>query len=264
MQVDLALRGWAEGQLLQGRYQPVEVVGRGGQGEVVRAVDHRCGSHVALKVRSAGTTQTRQALRSEARLLRTLRSHPGLPVVREEFFEGDRYVMVMDWIEGMSLAWLLVHLGCPGLPLGSVLRWLRQLAGTLDLIHSHSPPVVHGDLKPANLMLTPDEQVVLVDFGISGLAGSRAFQVTAGYAPPELVAGAPLSVATDVFGLAATAVALVTGTPPDGTRPHWTGVTGAQADVLERILGGALAVDPLCRPASAGALMADLYAVEAA
>lgn len=266
MCMHVAVQERRTGELLQGRYELVEVVGRGGQGEVVRAVDHRCHRPVALKLRPGGTARERQAVLGEARVLLGVQPHPGLPLVREEFFVDDCYVMVMDWIEGMSFTDLLAEQGVPGLPYAWVLGWLREVAGTLDYLHAHRPPVVHGDVKPANLILTPDGRVVLVDFGIAGPAGSVMPQPmgTAGYAAPELVTGAPLSPAADVFSLAATTVALMTGAPPDGTRLEGEGLSPAQAAALERGLGCALTVDPCRRPASAGALMDSLQACLAA
>jgi len=248
-------------ELLHGRYEPLEVVGRGGQGEVARAVDRVHGRQVALKLRTAGTAAERETLLGEARVLLGLRPHSGLPLVREDFFVDDRYVMVVDWIEGTSLASLLVREGAPGLPVPVALGWLRQVAVALDHLHGHRPPIVHGDVKPANLILTPEGRVVLVDFGISSPSRTGARPVgTPGYAAPEMVTGGPFGPAADVFGLAATAVTLATGVPFDGTRPAWEGLTPAEAAALERGLGPALAVDPSRRPRSAGALVAGLLA----
>jgi len=90
-------------ELLRERYEPLEVVGRGGESEVLRALDHLHGRHVALKVRTVFDDASREHLLSEARLLLSLSPHPGLPLVREDFFVDDRYVIAMDWIEGMDL-----------------------------------------------------------------------------------------------------------------------------------------------------------------
>src|SRR5215208_8508541 len=94
-------------ELLRERYEPLAVVGRGVEGEVVRALDHLHGRHVALKVRRAADEASRADLLSEARLLLSLSPHPGLPLVREDFFVDDRYVIAMDWIDGTNLEALL-------------------------------------------------------------------------------------------------------------------------------------------------------------
>ena len=101
-------------ELLRERYEPLEVVGRGGEGEVIRALDHLHGRHVALKVRPVADEASRTHLLSEARLLLSLSPHPGLPLVREDFFVDDRYVIAMDWIEGTDLEALLDAEGRPG------------------------------------------------------------------------------------------------------------------------------------------------------
>ena len=102
-------------ELLRERYEPLEVVGRGGEGEVIRALDHLHGRQVALKVRPVADEASRTHLLSEARLLLSLSPHPGLPLVREDFFVDERYVIAMDWIEGTDLEALLDVEGRPGL-----------------------------------------------------------------------------------------------------------------------------------------------------
>src|SRR5262252_6382697 len=102
-------------ELLRGRYEPLEVGRRGGEGEVIRALDHLHGRQVALKVRPVADEAFRGQLLSEARLLLSLTPHPGLPLVREDFFVDDRYVIAMDWIEGTDLEALVTADGRGGL-----------------------------------------------------------------------------------------------------------------------------------------------------
>src|SRR5580765_5557389 len=154
-------------ELLRERYEPLEVVGKGGEGDVLRALDHLHGRHVALKVRPVGDEASRTHLLSEARLLLSLSPHPGLPLVREDFFADDRYVIAMDWIDGMNLEALLELEGRPGLDPVLAVDYLEQAAEALAHLHSHDPPVVLGDVKPANLILTSSGRIVVVDFGLS-------------------------------------------------------------------------------------------------
>lgn len=243
--------------LLDGRYEPVQPVGQGGEGQVVLAIDHQHDRRVALKIRPAGPGTDRGLLMSEARVLLSLRPHPSLPTVRDDFFDESRYVLVMDWVEGVSLAELLRRQGDPGLPVASVAGWLSQVARALDHLHTHNPIVVHGDVKPENIVLTPEGRVVLVDFGIARSAeqgGERAG--TRGFQAPE----GPVSPASDVYGLAATAVALLTGAAPAGGRPSWDGIAAEQAAAIEATLRRALASDPSRRPATAGDLVDRLEA----
>ncbi|MGH9118966.1 MAG: serine/threonine-protein kinase PknK [Acidimicrobiales bacterium] len=245
----------AASSLIRGRYEPVAVLGRGGQGEVVRAIDHQHDREVALKIRPIFDEGDRQALLAEARILLTLRPHPNLPIVREDFFWLDRYVLAMDFIDGADLRQVLNDTGDPGLALGSVVAWLEQAADAVG--HLHAQGVVHGDVKPANLVLTPDGRVVLVDFGIARRAGEpgRLHIGTPGYAAPELHGGATTP-AADIYGLAATAVALLTGAPPSVGRPDWEGVPHAAA--IERALRRGLAIDPSRRPRTAADLIGRL------
>ncbi|MDP1805430.1 MAG: serine/threonine-protein kinase, partial [Acidimicrobiales bacterium] len=198
-------------ELIRGRYEPLEMVGAGGQSTVLRAFDHRRGRLVGLKVRPRGSPEDEGSLLSEAGILLGMEPHPLLCRVLEDFFAGDRYFLVMDWVEGTTLADLLAEAG-GGLRLPDVVHYLGQVAGALDHLHRHRPPVVHGDVKPANVSVRPDGTAVLVDFGISHRQSAEdevsplfALAGTAGYAAPEVAAGQAPSPAADVFSLAATA-----------------------------------------------------------
>ena len=250
-------------ELIRGRYEPLEVVGAGGQSTVLRALDHQRGRQVGLKVRPRGSPEDEGSLLSEASILLGLEPHSLLCRVLEDFFAGDRYFLVMDWVEGTTLAHVLAEAGGGGLRLPEVVHYLSQVAEALDHLHRHRPPVVHGDVKPANVIVTPDAKAVLVDFGISHRqsaeeAASPRFALagTAGYAAPEVASGQAPSPAADVFSLAATAFALLTGGPPrPGARPAWTGIDAERARLVEYALRRGLAVDPARRPATASALI---------
>ena len=93
----------------------------------------------------------------------------------------------MDWVDGTDLATLLRDRGRPGLAPSSVLAYLSQAAEALTHLHSQVPPVIHGDVKPANLILTTGGQIKLVDFGISSAPNALRRRVgTPGYRAPEL------------------------------------------------------------------------------
>jgi len=242
--------------LLRGRYELLETLGSGGEARVVKALDHQHARPVALKLRPVGTDQARDDLLREARVLFGLTPHPSLPLVREDFFEGDQYVVVMDWVDGTDLARLLRDMGTPGLAPSSVLAYLAEAAEALTFLHAHDPPIVHGDVKPANLILTRGGRVKLVDFGLSSTPGPEGQRRgTAGFRAPEVQAGAPPSRASDVFALTATGYTLLTGAPPAGVRPTWKGLDVAQAARLEEAIGTGLATDPALRPATPGELV---------
>jgi tRNA A-37 threonylcarbamoyl transferase component Bud32 len=248
------------GELIRGRYEPLEVVGRGGQGEVVRARDSLHDRQVALKVRPVRTPAEREAVLSEARVLLDVRPHAGLPLVREDFYVGRRYYLVMDWVEGKSLQQVLDERGDPGLAFDVVVGYLQQVAAALDHLHAHEPPVVHGDVKPANLILTPRGQVVLVDFGVAvnQSAAERIPMGTTGYVAPELASEAPTTPAADIYSLAATAYTLLTGRTPTSDDADASGAGSGSDREVARALRGALSTDPVRRPGSAGELVAGL------
>ena len=139
--------------------------------------------------------------------------------------------MAMDWVEGTDLATLLRERGRPGLAPSSVLAYLAQAAEALTHLHSQDPPVLHGDVKPANLILTKGGRVKLVDFGMSSAPGAARPRIgTPGFRAPELAADGMPSRASDVYSLAATAFALLSGSAPSGVLPSWDGIEPAQAE----------------------------------
>src|SRR5207247_7215149 len=104
----------------------------------------------------------------------------------DDFFHEDEYVIVMDWIEGTDLGSLLAEQGTPGLAPSTVLRSLAQAAEALTFLHGQDPPVVHGDVKPANLILTQRGQIVVVDLGIASTGDRVARAGTVGFVAPEV------------------------------------------------------------------------------
>src|SRR5690242_2982022 len=153
---------------LRQRYQLLRQIGAGGFGAVYCAVDTQLGSRlVAIKVVSAlglSTEETQEAtegFRREARLLAGL-SHPNLPRIYEQFEEDGRSHLVMEFIEGQTLEdYLEEHGG--RLPMKEALRLGLQLTPVLGYLHSHRPPIVFRDLKPGNVMITPDGNIFLID-----------------------------------------------------------------------------------------------------
>ena len=142
-----------------------------------------------------------------------------------------------------------------------MLAYLSQAAEALTHLHSQVPPVIHGDVKPANLILSTGGQIKLVDFGISSAPNALRRRVgTPGYRAPELASDGAPSRASDVYALAATAFALLTGSAPSGVLPAWEGIEPSQAEQLEAVIRIGMATDPARRPASPGELIERLRA----
>lgn len=247
--------------LLRERYELLETLGAGGQGRVVKALDRQHDRLVALKILSVRGATDRRDLLAEARILLGLAPHPALPLVREDFFYGDEYVIAMDWVDGTDLGSLLGTGGRAGLAPSSVLAYLADAAAALTYLHTQDTPVIHGDVKPANLILTRGGRVKLVDFGVSSVPGSQQRRAgTPGFRAPELGAGGPPSRASDVYSLAATAFTLLTGSVPSGVLPTWDGMDPDQAAHLEAAIRLGLATDPARRPPTPGEFVERLRA----
>jgi class 3 adenylate cyclase/tRNA A-37 threonylcarbamoyl transferase component Bud32/WD40 repeat protein len=241
------------------RYEPLEVVGQGGEATVLKAIDTRHDRLVALKVRVVPAGGSLDDLLAETRALLSLPPHEGLVHARDDFFDDGRHVLVLDWVDGVNLARLLTEQGRPGLPVSSVLHWIAQTADALTVLHHHG--VVHGDVKPANLIVDRTGRIVLVDLGSSSAPRTATLRGgTSGFRAPEVAAGGSAVRASDVFSLSATAFALLTGTAPTGEAPAWVGMSDDVAARLESALRAGLAIDPARRPPTPGALAERLRA----
>ncbi|MGC9083686.1 MAG: serine/threonine-protein kinase, partial [Anaerolineae bacterium] len=156
------------GTIRHNRYRIARLLGKGGMGAVYRAWDLRLNVPVAIKemVPQPGIdphtlTQLRQQFYQEAQVLARLH-HPNLVRVTDYFEESGNAYLVMDFVEGESLADLIAARG--PLPEAQVLEWARQLLDALAYCHSQG--VLHRDIKPQNVIIRPDGRAVLVDFGL--------------------------------------------------------------------------------------------------
>ncbi len=192
-------------------YRVEELVGFGGCGEVWRARDVATGRLVALKqLRNAGPPAERDRLRREAAVLAGL-SSPHIVRLVTVVTAAQGLVLVLDFQGGGSLASLLRTR--PRLAPGEVVTIAAPLAAALAEVHAAG--LVHGDISPANVLFAVDGRPVLSDLGVARLAGrAGAEAVTAAYADPAVLDGAPLTTAADVYALAAVCFEALTGRPP--------------------------------------------------
>jgi serine/threonine protein kinase/Tol biopolymer transport system component len=205
------------GFILKSRYKVLDLLGKGGMGEVYLAEDQSLANQVAVKVNHNLSPNASAQFIREARLLASLK-HPNLPRVIDYFTENDSQYLVMDFIPGENLRTIVEQKTPLSTPL--ILQWAEQLGNALSYLHSQNPPIYHRDIKPANIKITPKGEVILVDFGIAktGEASqetlSGAWGYTPGYAPPEQVSGLRTGPYSDQFSLAATLYYLFAGKPP--------------------------------------------------
>ena len=173
---------------LTSTYDIYEQIGEGGGGTVYRATHKRLQKTVVLK-RITGNNTNIQECRTEVDILKNLH-HPYLPQVLDFIESPEGIYTVMDFIPGKSFRQMMDE--GHKFTEKEVLRYTRQLCEALDYLHSQNPPIVHGDIKPDNIMVTPEGNVCLIDFNISGILegkGAQAFGYTPGFSSPEQVEG---------------------------------------------------------------------------
>jgi hypothetical protein len=208
------------GALLQGRYIIEDLLGEGGFGAVYRARDLHLGRRLcALKETFDTSSAAAAQFRLEAEILAGL-EHPYLPEVWDSFEEGRGLYLVMEFIEGNDLESQLNREG--PLPELIVRQWISQLCSALALMHARQPPVIHRDVKPANIKIRPNGQPVLVDFGLAKVyhptqeTVMAARAVSDGFSPIEQYGRGRTDARSDIYALGATLYNLLTGVvPPD-------------------------------------------------
>lgn len=171
---------------LQGTYTDIVEIGSGGGGTVFRAYHVRMQKYVVLK-KIHDSIQNNVDIRGELNILKNLR-HSYLPTVLDFFEDNGSIYTVMDYIPGESFESLLGR----GVRFSQaqVAKYAAQLGEVLSYLHGQKPPIIHGDIKPANIMLTPEDNICLIDFNISQLQNGILNQnmgYTPGYASPEQV-----------------------------------------------------------------------------
>lgn len=196
------------------KYCLVRLLGEGGASEVYLARDLRLQKWWAVK-KMKNREGGRVMLLREAELLSRL-EHPALPRVVDWIEEGEEICLVMDFVEGRSLEQFLKESGpADG---RAVCRWGMELCQVLGYLHSRKPPVLHHDLKPANLILQPDGSLKLIDLGAAARKAENIRWGTKGYSAPErLRGGCRTDERADIYSMGVTLYRLATGRLPENT-----------------------------------------------
>jgi serine/threonine protein kinase len=262
----------AIGDVIAGRYELRRHIGTGGMGVVYEARDQVLDESVALKLLRADLPLGDEGLAAvvaEVRLTRRV-THPNVVRTHDVGLAGDARFLVMEYVEGVSLADLLARHGRLPVPAAVVVG--LQLCRALEVVHARG--VLHRDVKPPNILFTAEGQVKLTDFGVAALrdaAGAAAPGLTTPgtppYMAPELLLGDPADVRTDLFAAGVVLHQALTGRLPfEGVTPTALAArmlrggplpVAGDASVpkeLADLLASVLAAEPEDRPASAAAL----------
>ncbi|MEO8372982.1 MAG: serine/threonine-protein kinase [Candidatus Solibacter sp.] len=261
------------GTVIAGRYRIAGLLGRGGMGEVYRATDLALGQAVALKFLPETTASDERALArfyNEVRVARQV-THPNVCRVYDVGVAEGLHYISMEFVDGEDLGQLLRRIG--RLPADKAVETARKLC--MGLAAAHEKGVLHRDLKPANVMIDGRGQIVIMDFGLAGLAEQLQGDVRSGtpaYMSPEQLAGTEVTVKSDIYALGLLLYELFTGKRAFEAsslmelmqmqeRAAPASITSLVRDLdpsAERVILRCLSHDPGLRPSSAMAVAAAL------
>lgn len=214
-------------EIIDNTYQIVSEIGSGGMGVVYLAYHLRLQKYVVMKKIKINSSDI-NLLRNEVDILKSLH-HMYLPQVYDFItFEGDIYTII-DYIHGYDLEYYISN----GYTFDEklIIKWLKQLCEVLVYIHSQTPPVIHTDIKPANIIVNENWDICLIDFGISLSSDSKIKGFSKDFSSPEQYSNVvnlmygryenllSIDARTDIYSLGATFYYLMTGVKPDITKP---------------------------------------------
>lgn len=214
------------GTVIDGKYEILKEIGRGGMSVVYLAMDKYLNKQWAVKeIKKKGSNKNDEivinSLIAEANLMKKL-DHPSLPRIVGIIDNDTTIYIVMDYIEGESLDKILNEYGAQ--PEEYVIEWGKQLCDVLGYLHSQNPPIIYRDMKPGNIMLKPEGNIKIIDFGIAreykeNNSSDTTVLGTKGYAPPEQYSG-QTDQRSDIFALGMTMHHLLTGINPVDGEPY--------------------------------------------
>ena len=258
-----------------GRYEILEIIGTGAHGRVARAHDPMIGRLVAIKLfpKQLATGEARQRFIQEARVVGQL-SHASIITLHDMGIDEATQTpyLVMEYLEGQALDRILEK---GSIPFPKACAWAAEVASALAVAHRKG--VIHGDVKPANMLITDDGRVKLMDFGMARLASRDSAATplagTPAYWCPEQIVGKPQDGRSDIFSLGVVLYEMVTGKRPFdadslqgicGRVLSSTPLPASQANSslprgFDEVVGRCLAKEPAARYTTAGVLADELY-----
>lgn len=210
------------GQVIDDKYEILKLIGQGGMSKVYLAMDKRLNKQWAVKeiekrARDRNNEIVIQSAIAEANMIKQL-DHPAIVRIVDIIDEGSVIYIIEDYIEGETLSSILENNGAQ--PQELVIEWAMQLCSALEYLHTRKPPIIYRDMKPANVMIKPDGNIKVIDFGIAREYKEQSLADTVclgtrGYAAPEQFGGKGQTDArTDIYCLGATLYHLLTGQNP--------------------------------------------------
>ena len=248
-----------------GKYTVIKPLGRGGEGSMYLARDEDLQRLVAIKrIDRGGQEREREKqLVREADFLQQLR-HPMLPVIYDLLWE-DAWYLVMEYIQGVTLSRQIARNGF--VQEEQARGWARQLADILEYLHTRKTPVIYQDLKPDNIMVCPDGNLKLVDFGAAfrksfGGGQKHVMAATVGYAAPEQFGDAYADERSDIYAFGKVLYYMVTGADP--AKPPYTSLSVRDyqpllSGRLERMIRKCISEEPSRRYQTAAELTRELH-----
>ncbi|HAF48846.1 MAG TPA: serine/threonine protein kinase [Anaerolineaceae bacterium] len=278
------------GTVLRSRYQVSKIIGQGGMGCIYLAEDLRLeGRLCAVKeveydraLPEQMLLEARNQFQREATILARL-DHPNLPKVSDFFSVRDRDYLIMDFVPGKDLRQLIMEARQEKtfIPEEKVLDWAKQIANALKYLHSQENPILHRDIKPGNLKLTPNGLVKLVDFGLVKMLAPGEVTITvlqgqgtALYTPLEQYGGdsGHTDARSDIYAFGGPLYHLLTNEPPvnvrdrflnPGSLPRIREINPDVSGRTERAIHWALQLHPEDRPKDIDALLKALFVEDA-
>ena len=193
-------------QFYSGEYKPIELLNKNKMSSVYLVENTFTGSLFVLK-KIYKYTEASSVLSVEADILKKL-SHPSLPCIYDIAEDSDGYYLVMDYIDGLPLSKVLNL--TDKISNSTAINWAKQIVSALIYLHSIKPyPIIHSDLKPSNIILTSENKIKLIDFGISREYKSDTTQSdicmgTKGYAAPEQYLSSKIDARADIYSFGVT------------------------------------------------------------